>query len=418
MCFVKTHHYTLCPPGHRRVILRKKCHLRPRIFGISLWNSICPCLDISNEDVGSLCPNCARKKREDEEKLRKRERRDQAILEWQRIRQASAAAEDAENKAIGLGSTIGSQQQAPQNAGRYGGHQVLPSVSELPADLASRHPIQSQLVSPTGQALRGAENHTGFGPIHPAEHPKAEIHNRSRRGREQAQGSEPTRGELPVPSETDIRSRRNAVFFPTAVDSALQPGFFVQRPVQAPRTALGSREFSVAGASIPRDSLFLPASATFLDQPSQGYFPEWRVMYDATENTLTTLIEEPEAMWGRLWRGTDGVRSRLATAELDASENNTKTEDTKSATSNDRNFLPFIPAEKKYPQPQQHPSVAVEAVAGSTSQMQLRRASSVMEVAGEPLRICKEGNGRSLGRSSSSPYPKRNSGECGGQGST
>lgn len=299
MCFVKTHQYTLCPPGHRRVTLRKKCHLRPRIFGIPLWASSCPRLDISNEDVDTRCPSCARKKREEEERLQKRKRKDQALLEWQRIRQANAAAVAAKNKATGQSSTGGShqshclerrvdlpnakpQQSVPQNAGHSRGLQVLPSMSELPAYLASRQPFQSQLISPTSQTPKGAEN-PGVGLIHSVDRPGAEMNNSSRTDRDQTQS-----------------------------------------PVQAPRPALGNRGFGVAGTSRPRNSLFFPTSATFLGQPSEGYFPEWRVRYDATENILTPLFEEPGPTWGRIWRDTDGVRTRLATAELDDSGNNTK----------------------------------------------------------------------------------------------
>lgn len=300
MCFVKTHQYTLCPPGHRRVTLRKKCHLRPRIFGIPLWASSCPRLDISNEDVDTRCPSCARKKREEEERLQKRKRQDQALLEWQRIRQANAATVAAKNKATGQGSTGGSyqshslecradlpntkpQQPVPQNAGHSRVPQVLPSILEPPADLASKHPIQSELISPVSQTPKGAEN-PGVESIHSVDRPEAEMNESSRTGREQTQS-----------------------------------------PVQALYPALRNRGFGVAGTSRFRNSLFFPTSATFSDQPSEGYFPEWRVRYDATKNTLTSLAEEPEpTTWGRIWRGTDGVRSRLAAAELDDSDSNTK----------------------------------------------------------------------------------------------
>lgn len=296
MCFVKTHTYTQCPPGHRRVTLRKKCHLRPRIFGIRLWASSCPRLDLSNDDVDTRCPSCARKKRKEEERLQKRKRQDEALLEWQRIRQANAAAVAATNKTTGQSITGGSHQprslerraDLPNSKPQQPTPQVLPSIPEQPlADLASRHPIQSQLTSPTGQTPKRAEN-LGVGAIYSVDRPGAEVNNSSPTGHEQTQS-----------------------------------------PVQAPRFALGNRRLGVAGTSRFRNSLFFPTSATFSDQPSQGYFPEWRVRYNAMENTLTPLFEQPEPTWGRIWRDTHGVRPRLATAEPNASDSNTKVTNTK-----------------------------------------------------------------------------------------
>lgn len=302
MCYVKTHTYRQCPPGHSRVTLKKYCSSRPSLWRRIIREQTCARVYWLPEEEEGRCPSCAREMRKKEEREKKRKRRDQARLEWQQILKAEVKENATHGTAAGQGGGSAPQQARAFNHqtedSRLG--QIPPPAPEAQTVAVSRVPIRRRPL-PSGSQVPMRIEAFKLCSAHHVNCPEIRM-------------STDNPGERPDHSEGGDRSTPHTLPLPS---------FLIPGPTGEPTSFQEGGKCRDSGTSRPRDSLFLPSSAPISGQLSKCYSPKQQEMCDVKSNTSQPAVPKPEATWGWKWRNIGQVLPEKSATDGDCLDTET-----------------------------------------------------------------------------------------------